>query len=85
MTLRLPGRQQHLLEQVVKAAAGKPVVLVLLTGSALALTWADEHCPAILQAFYPGADLTVRGDVLETLAPEAIASATLVETDDEAV
>ena len=37
------------------------------------------------QTFYPGADLTVRGDVLETIAPEVIASATPVETDDEAV
>lgn len=37
------------------------------------------------QTFYPGADLTVRGDVLETLAPEAIASATLLEANDEAV
>lgn len=37
------------------------------------------------QTFYPGADLTVRGDVLETLAPGAIASATPVEANDEAV
>lgn len=37
------------------------------------------------QTFYPGADLILRGDVLETLAPEAIASATLLEANDEAV
>jgi beta-glucosidase len=33
---------------------GKPVVLVLLAGSALAVGWADEHVPAIVQAWYPG-------------------------------
>jgi len=51
--LNLPGLQQQLLEAVT--AAGKPVVLVLLSGSALAVTWADEHVPAIVQAWYPGA------------------------------
>ncbi|MDR3050625.1 MAG: glycoside hydrolase family 3 C-terminal domain-containing protein [Oscillospiraceae bacterium] len=53
--LELPGRQQALLEAVVEAAAGKPVILVLLSGSALALSWADAHANGILQAFYPGA------------------------------
>jgi beta-glucosidase len=51
--LQLPQVQQQLLERVYQA--GKPVILVLLTGSALAVTWADEHIPAIVQAFYPGA------------------------------
>ncbi|ANX00304.1 glycosyl hydrolase [Thermoclostridium stercorarium subsp. leptospartum DSM 9219] len=51
--LNLPGQQQELLEAVY--ATGKPIVLVLLTGSALAVTWADEHIPAILNAWYPGA------------------------------
>jgi beta-glucosidase len=50
--LNLPGLQQELLEKVY--AVGKPVVLVLLSGSALAITWADEHIPAIVQAWYPG-------------------------------
>lgn len=49
--LNLPGRQQDLLEKV--CAVGKPVVLVLLAGSALAVGWADEHVPAIVQAWYP--------------------------------
>ena len=35
-------------------AVGKPVVLVLLNGSALAINWANEHVPAILEAWYPG-------------------------------
>jgi beta-glucosidase len=48
----LPAAQQRLMEAVV--ATGKPVVLVLLNGSALALGWAAEHVPAILEAWYPG-------------------------------
>ena len=34
---------------------GKPVILVLLSGSALAVNWADENIPAIIQGWYPGA------------------------------
>jgi len=52
-SLDLPGRQQQLLEAVV--ATGKPVVLVLLNGRPLNITWAAEHVPAILEAWYPGA------------------------------
>ncbi len=52
--LALPGHQQMLLEKVTEAAAGKPVILVLISGSALAVTWADAHVNGILQAFYPG-------------------------------
>ncbi len=51
--LNLPGRQQEILE--IAHASGKPVVLVLLSGSALAVGWADEHIPAIIQGWYPGA------------------------------
>ncbi|MBG0770713.1 MAG: glycoside hydrolase family 3 C-terminal domain-containing protein [Anaerolineaceae bacterium] len=50
--LALPGMQQALLEAVV--ATGTPVVLVLLNGSALAVNWAQEQVPAILEAWYPG-------------------------------
>jgi beta-glucosidase len=48
----LPRLQEELLEQL--HALGKPVVLVLLNGSALAVNWAAEHIPAILEAWYPG-------------------------------
>lgn len=51
--LNLPAPQQELMEAV--AAAGKPVILVLLAGSALAVGWADEHLPSVVQAWYPGA------------------------------
>jgi beta-glucosidase len=50
--LRLPSTQEKLLEAI--RATGKPVVLVLTTGSALAVDWAKEHLPAILVAWYPG-------------------------------
>ncbi|HEY9122396.1 MAG TPA: glycoside hydrolase family 3 C-terminal domain-containing protein [Brevefilum sp.] len=50
--IRLPGEQEALLKAVVET--GTPVVLVLLNGSALAINWADEHVPAILEAWYPG-------------------------------
>jgi beta-glucosidase len=50
--LELPGLQQALLEEVV--AVGKPTVLILISGSALSLNWADEHVRAIVQAWYPG-------------------------------
>ncbi len=51
--LDLPGIQEHVLKTAYES--GKPVVLVLLSGSALAVPWAEEHIPAILQAWYPGA------------------------------
>jgi len=53
--LQFPGRQNFLLEKVVEAAGDKPVILVSITGSAMAMTWADQHVNGILQAFYPGA------------------------------
>jgi len=46
------GVQEELLKKIV--ATGTPVVLVLLNGSALAINWADEHVPAIVEAWYPG-------------------------------
>jgi beta-glucosidase len=51
-SLDLPGRQQELMEAV--AATGKPVVLVLVNGRPLNITWAAEHIPAILEAWHPG-------------------------------
>jgi len=59
----LPVPQRELMEAVV--ATGKPVVLVLLNGSALAVNWAAEHVPAIVEAWYPGqAAGTAIADVL---------------------
>lgn len=51
-SLDLPRPQQQLLEAI--HALGKPIVLVLMNGSALAVNWADENVPAILESWYPG-------------------------------
>jgi beta-glucosidase len=50
--LDLPRVQQELLEALV--ATGKPLVVVLVSGSAVALNWAEQHAAAILAAWYPG-------------------------------
>lgn len=52
MKIDLPATQEALLRQI--HATGKPVVLVLMGGSALAVNWAQAHVPAILHAWYPG-------------------------------
>lgn len=48
----LPDTQQQLIKEI--HALGKPVVLVLLNGSALAINWEDKNIPAIVEAWYPG-------------------------------
>lgn len=53
MDLSYPGLQPEVLRAAYES--GKPVILVSMTGSAMALNWEDEHIPAIIQAWYPGA------------------------------
>jgi beta-glucosidase len=48
----LPKLQEDLL--LALAATGKPLVVVSMNGSALAMPWANEHAAAILEAWYPG-------------------------------
>jgi beta-glucosidase len=50
--ISLPQLQEELLQAI--AATGKPLVVVLMNGSALAVPWAKEHAAAILEAWYPG-------------------------------
>jgi beta-glucosidase len=50
--IELPAVQQVLLEKL--KATGKPIVFVNLSGSAIAMPWADANLNAILQAWYPG-------------------------------
>jgi len=50
--LTLPAPQIELMKKV--KALGKPTILVLLNGSAMAVNWADQNMPAILEAWYPG-------------------------------
>jgi beta-glucosidase len=51
-SLDLPKEQEELIKAL--KATGKPVVLVLMSGSALSVNWENENLPAILQAWYPG-------------------------------
>ena len=52
LSIGLPAPQEELIAKA--AASGKPVVLVLLNGSALAVNQADSKLPAIVEAWYPG-------------------------------
>lgn len=50
--LNLPGAQKQLMEAVY--AANPKTILVLMNAGPLAVTWANDHLPAILDAWYPG-------------------------------
>ena len=50
--VKLPDVQEQMLEAV--ARTGKPLVVVLMNGSALAVNWAQDHAGAILESWYPG-------------------------------
>lgn len=51
--LNLPGHQEEILR--VCLDSGKPVIVVVLSGSALAINTAEDEAAAVLQAWYPGA------------------------------
>lgn len=53
-TLELPGRQLELLRAVT--ATGKPVVMVLMNGRPLDISWAAQNIPSILEVWYPGTE-----------------------------
>ena len=50
--IKLPKAQEDLLQAV--AATGKPLVVVLMNGSALAVDWSQQNAQAVLEAWYPG-------------------------------
>ena len=50
--LRLPGRQEQYVEELIKT--GKPVVLVIFGGRAQVVSGLAERCAAVIQAWYPG-------------------------------
>jgi beta-glucosidase len=61
--IKLPASQTNLMKKI--STLGKPMVLVLLNGSALAINWENENIPAILEAWYPGqAGGTAIADIL---------------------
>ena len=51
-SLNLPAEEEALLGAL--KGAGKPLVVVLMNGSALAVNWAHDHANAILEAWYSG-------------------------------
>ncbi|MBS3944828.1 MAG: glycoside hydrolase family 3 C-terminal domain-containing protein, partial [Melioribacter sp.] len=51
-SLDLPETQQNLIKKI--ARLGKPIVLVLLNGSALSINWESENIPAIVETWYGG-------------------------------
>jgi beta-glucosidase len=51
-SIDLPANQRKLLEQA--RATGKPLIVVLMNGSTLDLSWAKEHAAGIIEAWYPG-------------------------------
>lgn len=51
-TINLPLVQTELMKELIKT--GKPVVFIMMTGSALAINWENENIPAILNVWYPG-------------------------------
>jgi len=52
--LDLPGRQLELLQAV--KATGKPVVLILMSGRPLDISWAEQNIPSILEIWHPGSE-----------------------------
>lgn len=50
--IKLPSTQENLLKKIV--ATGKPVVMLLMGGSAVAVNYAVDHIPGILECWYPG-------------------------------
>lgn len=52
LDIQLPAVQTNLMKEIMKL--GKPTVLVLLNGSAIAFNWEAENIPAILESWYPG-------------------------------
>jgi beta-glucosidase len=51
-SIDLPQAEEDLVEAV--ASTGKPLAVVLMNGSALAVNWINEHANAVLDAWYPG-------------------------------
>jgi beta-glucosidase len=81
--LKLPGLQEQVLKTIYES--GKPVILVLLSGSALAVNWADENVPAIIQGWYPGAQggRAIAEMVFGEAAPEGKLPVTFYRSSEE--
>lgn len=63
-TLDLPAQQEKLIESAI--ATGKPVIVVLTSGSAISANYAAEHAAALLENWYNGEETGMA--IAETLA-----------------
>ncbi len=81
--LAFPGLQEEVLRTAY--ASGKPVILVVLAGSAMGLGWADEHVSAILQGWYPGSQggRIIAEAIFGEFSPEGKLPITLYHSVDE--
>lgn len=81
--LNLPGLQSEIIRAMYDS--GKPVVLLLLSGSALSIPWEAEHIPAIMQCWYPGAlgGRAVAKALFGEVAPEGKLPVTFYRTSEE--
>ena len=81
--IQLPGRQEALLELALDS--GKPVIVVLVTGSALAVNTADERADAVLLAMYPGAQggAAVARALFGEVSPQGRLPITFYRSDEE--
>ncbi|WP_291910041.1 glycoside hydrolase family 3 C-terminal domain-containing protein [Chitinophaga sp. CB10] len=82
-SILLPAVQTQLLQAL--QATGKPVVFVMMTGSAIACPWEDKHLPAILNAWYGGQQAgTAIADVLfGDYNPSGRLPVTFYQSDDD--
>ena len=85
-SLRLPGKQEQFVEELIKT--GKPVVLVMFGGRAQVVSGLAEKCAAVIQAWYPGEEggNAVADILYGKLAPSAKLSVSYPNTElDEAI
>lgn len=83
MDLNYPGLQPEILRTAYES--GKPVILVSVCGSAMALSWEDSHIPAIIQAWYPGSQggRAVAELLFGSYSPEGKLPVTFYKTTEE--
>ncbi|GBF76682.1 glycosyl hydrolase [Paenibacillus sp. 598K] len=81
--LAFPGLQEEVLRTAYES--GKPVILVVLAGSAMGLGWAEAHVPAILQGWYPGSQggRVIADAIFGAFSPEGKLPITLYHSVDE--
>lgn len=81
--LKLPGLQDRLLERILQT--GKPIIVVNLSGSAVDLSFADQHADAVVQAWYPGAQggLAIARLLFGAFSPAGRLPVTFYQSDDD--